>query len=630
MTAPAPTLPAGRIDHPQSEEEVITGKRKPKDKEPKMLNDEDLLLLLRSYYDEGKEARDGGVDSRTANWDANWDAYWGRYDTSGKAEWQAAEQMSEFAKFIDRYVNVLRLALVSQPDWMDVIDPTDKDGQRNRIMREFVKIHLDHCTTNRSGQRIGFDATFGSAVKSGALTMLAASVTFDRRTGFVNVDPVNAFELIFDPTGRGLYRIRRTPIDYWQLEKMKDEKDSAGKPYYNNAAIERLQAHEDGEAKAERERISGGTETSGGGSIKKPIEIDEYLCVIINSDGHLVKENQLVVVANQREIIRGPEDNPNWHGKDWIVAVPSVDVPFSVYGRSYGETFRALVATFIETTNLILDGMFADSVAAHMVHYGALADPSEVAGGLYPGIAVTADEDWPPGKDFVSKIEMGGVSPDGFRVWEAIKSEMRESAGANELSMGQVPPKGDITAREIEGAERGNTVSDTGGARDIDTRFLAPIVELVLMTALQHFDPDKNPVLAAELGPAWSKTISENRENFAKKKYRYVAKGLTAAMDRGRRLKQKLGFLQVLGQSEVLAAAYAKEHSLMKLLRELMIDFDIDAETLKKDEKELRADKEAEVTRKTAEATAGAPGGASAATGAGARGGAPLPAGLPR
>jgi len=623
MSAPSPTLPAGNtIDYPQDEEEAKTGIRKKKEK--KMLPKEDLLILLKGYMSRGKEGREGGSDPRESNWKANQDAYWGRQDTGNKAEWQAAEHMPEVANFIDRHTAALRLALLSQPEWFSITDPTEPSGNRDRMMRKFTKIHLDHCTTNASGQRIGFDATFASAVKSGAMTVLAASVTYDPISGFVNVDPVNPFELYYDPTGRGLYRIRRTEIDYWQLELMKEAKDSAGEPLYINEAIDRLQSFVDGESKTDRERQSGGSEENEGGSRRKPVTLDEYLCTIIGLDGKLIAQNQLVVVANEREIIRGPEDNPNWHGKDWIVMCPTVDVPFSVYGRTYLENFRMLAATFTEVTNLILDGMFAGAIPAHQVWQDALADPTELAEGVYPGIVVTADPDWPAGKKFVELIEMGGVNADSMRVWESLKSELREGASANELSLGQVPPKGDITATEINASSRGSTVMQMGLAKDIDTRWLAPILELVMMTGLQHFDPEKNPTLANELGKDMATMIANHRREFADIQYGYVAKGLTSAMERGQKVQGLTGALQVIGGNEVLAAAFQQDYSLSSLIAELLIGFDVDMDSIKKSDAEKLQDKQKADAARAAAAQGGAPGGG-APTGAGARGGQPIP-----
>jgi hypothetical protein len=215
---------------------------------------------------------------------------------------------------------------------------------------------------------------------------------------------------------------------------------------------------------------------------------------------------------------------------------------------------------------------------------------------------------------------MGQVSADVLRIWEALKSELREGAGANELSLGQVPPKGDITATEIRGSERGETTLSFALAKDIETKFLNPILELVLMTGLQHFDPQKNPVLADQLNPNMSKMLAGNRREFSKKKYRYVAKGISAAMERGKRLQGLMAFLQILGQSEVLAAAYAKDHSIMKLVSELLLALDIQASTLEKTEEEKRQDSEEAATARANEQTGGG-----GPTGPGARGGAPVP-----
>ena len=615
MSAATPRLPAAAVNYPQSEREILGGSAE--EKRSKKLPDAELLQLLRGYFKEAKEAREGGTDARDENWLANWNAYWSRYDTSQKAEWQAAEQMPEVGNFVDRLTAVLSLALVSQHDWQQITDPTDPTKKRGEIMSKFVRLILNHCAVNQNGQRIGFDATFSSAVKSGAMSMIAASVTFDEASGFVNIEPVNAMEVYYDPAGRGLYRIRRTPIDYWQLDKMKDQVDSKGDKIYDAAAIGRLQAHVDGESKRDRETITGSSEPESAMSRRKPILLDEYLCAIIDREGHLVAENQLVVVANEREIIRGPEDNPNWHKKDWIVSCPMIEVPFAPYGKSYVEVFRPLAATFTETTNLILDGIFAENIAAHMIWGGAIADAGELAEGIHPGMTVQADPDWPPGKPFIERIGMGGVTPASIRVWEALKAELREAGRANELSLGQVPPKGDITATEIRGAEGGTAVLQMALAKEIDTRFLAPILELAMMTGLQHFDPASNPVLADELGPEMAEMLAHQRVNFSNTRFRFVAKPMTTVMERGRQLQSLLGLAQILGQSEVLAAAFQRSHSIPKFLDQLLIHFAIDRQALEKDEEELRA-----------EATQGPivpPVGGAEPTGPGARGGAPIP-----
>jgi hypothetical protein len=243
---------------------------------------------------------------------------------------------------------------------------------------------------------------------------------------------------------------------------------------------------------------------------------------------------------------------------------------------------------------------------------------------VYPGLTVTADPDWPAGKEFVQKIEMGGVTAEAMQVWESLKAELREGASANELSLGQVPPKGDITATEINASSRGSTVMQMGLAKDIDTRWLAPLLELVLMTGLQHFDPEKNPTLANELGKDMSAMIAKHRHEFADIQYKYVAKGLTSAMERGQKVQGLTGALQVIGGNEVLAQAFQQEYSLASLISELLVGFDVDMDSIKKSDQEKQQDKQKADAARAAAAEGGAAGGG-APTGPGARGGQPIP-----
>ena len=220
---------------------------------------------------------------------------------------------------------------------------------------------------------------------------------------------------------------------------------------------------------------------------------------------------------------------------------------------------------------------------------------------------------------------MGGIDESAFRIWQALKAELREGASANELSLGQVPPKGDITATEINASSRGSTVLQMGLAKDIDTRWLAPILELVMMTGLQHFDPEKNPALANELGEDMSTMLSNHRREFADIQYKYVAKGLTAAMERGQKVQGLTGALQIIGGNEVLAQAFTQEYSLPKLIGELLQGFDVDISTLKKSDQEKQIDKQQQDAARRAAAEGGTGGSPGGPTGAGARGGQPIP-----
>lgn len=549
----------------------------------------ELINRLNGWFEEAQRARESGSEARDITWKANHDAYWGRYNTEHKAEWQAREHMPIVMTTVNRYSAGMRGALARSDDWHSIDDPADPTGAMGNNMNKFAKLLLAHSGRNASGHDIGFPPTFADIAKSGALAASVAHVSIEN--GRVRVGAIDAREIFLDPKGRGLYRIRRYEVDHWQLVALKDETDSDGKKIWDIRAINRLQAFINEEAVTERETSSGSSE-EGGHRVRKPIVLKEYLCSILNEKGELVKENQLVVMANDREIIRGPEDNPFWHGQDWILYMAPVQVPFSVYGQSYVESFAPTANTFIELTNLLIDATFASSISAHMVWVDALDKPAQLQNGIAPGVTYVADEEWPPGADFIKEVPVGTFPAQAVGIRAALKDEVREASFINDLGLGQLPGKSDITATEIQASGAGSGAMALALAADYDQRFLGPLLELVFWTGIQHYDPETDPDLATELGDDISNMIVLQRDTIRERTFKFTAFGITAAVDRAQRLQKLTGFLQILGQSEVLAAAFAQGHSIPRLIEELMKDFDIDPTRLEKTEAEQRQDEQ--------------------------------------
>ena len=568
MSATAPT------DYPSPDE---------REEQPaNALETEELIQMCRNYFDEAQEAREGGTNPRDLVWDLNWDAYWGRYDTTYKADWQARETMPEVANFVDRWAAGMRAPVSSGEDWHSVDDANDDTGLMGQMMTKFNNALLARSGRNASGQPVGFDAAFADCVKCGALSASALAVTV--QDGKVRVDAVDPRELFYDPKARGLYRVRRYEVDRYQLEAL------AEGGLYDEDAIEQLQTDINQEAETERQTSSGGLEVTSRRRVT--VVLKEFLCTILDRDGKMIAENQLIVMANDKFIIRGPEENPFWHKKDWIAFMPPIQVPFSRYGRSYVESFRQLAGTFTELTNLLIDAAFASSISSHMVWLAALDDPSQIQNGIAPGIVVTADEDWPPGQPFVQTIETGKFSPAIVTVWQGIKAELREGAFTNETSLGQIPPKGDITATEINASTAGSGALNQSLATDYDTRLLAVVLELVFWTGLQIFDPEKDPEIVNDLGEEMTAMLLNQRESIRERTFTFTSFGITSAVNRGQRLQKLLAFLQTIASNEILAAAFAQDHSIPKLIEELLRNFDVDTSRLKKSEEEKQLEQQ--------------------------------------
>jgi len=552
------------------------------------IDDDELLQVLMDYKNVGMLAKKSGLSDRDSTWDANVDAYWSRYETKEKADWQAQETLPEIQNNVDRFAASVRGALMSRSDWYSIDDPLDRMGTLMEFVKKFVDLLLAESGTNASGQPINFEHTFGQVVKSGALMAMASGVTWDPRTRRVKVAAIDPRELHYDPTGRGLFRVRTYEMDHHDLLELAQAEDDAGNEVYDVDAILDLQAGSDDEGRDASARLSG-TETVDESTGRKPIVIDEFLCDIIDNEGELVGRNQLVMVANERVIIRGPEPNPFWHGHDWIVFAPTISVPFSVYGKSFVEGFRQLVSTFVEMTNLILDAAFVDALRMFMLYPDALDDPSE-AQDWWPGKTFLADEDWPPGQDFVKSIDAGRLGSGSVQVWTAIQGMVRDAASQNEISMGQIPPKGDITATEVDRVDSHQSELVRSIAKDTEDLLLSPTLELVWMTGLQHFDPQRDIALAGELGEELTNMLVSQREGFRKRRFRFQAHGITGAIKRNERLRNLISILGLLAQNEMMSAAFLKRFSIDRVLEEIMIDAGIEISKIEKTEVEKKVE----------------------------------------
>ena len=554
------------------------------------VTDSDILQILQGYLSEGREGRAQGFEDRDSTWRRNQDAYWGRYDNTEKAKWQATEVMPHVHNSVERFGSAMRRALKQAGEWWTAKDPQDRSGLLTPMIESFTNFFLERSGTNTSGHYTNFNHTFGDIMKGGARKMICFSVTWNPKQNRVQIDPVDPSEVFLDPTNRRLFRIRETEIDLHVLMQKKDLKDSEGNPIYNLAALEDA-IRGAGDARSASANFTSDKDRQSGGSretlsTRKKIRIHEFLCDLVDRDGKLIAENQLVEMADERVLIRKPEPNPFWHGKDWIICVPMISVPWTTYGRTYVEGFASLAATFTELTNLVLDSTFITAMNAYMVWPEALADPTQLNDGMFPNKQYLADQDWPWDREFIRPVELGQVNPELFRIWAGIKNELMEASSENELGLGQLAPKSDVTATEIGAAERGGQAIHSNIAADVESTALNPMLEITYMTALQHADPAQDQELQQFLGEEWSAVLTQRRQEFRSRKFHMIANGLSGLIERAEQLRNMTGLLNIIGANETLAMAYQKEYSLPKTLGVLMRGNGVDTSQIKLDPNE--------------------------------------------
>jgi hypothetical protein len=568
-------------------------------------DDLELLRILQGYFQEADNARKSGMNPRDQKWQQNIDLYWNRYDFSQKASWQAKEVMPEVPMYVDRFAAAMKDAL-DTGQFYTVVDPFDQENDLGEAIQRVMDIWLTMVGRNQVGTPLNYSSVFEEQMKLGAL-MTTASVTvwkndvYGGRVAIENMDPRFVW---LDPTYRNLYRIRRTEIDKHELMNMARMQDSKGDSLFDLAKINELMTGLLMEDLAKRENLTGGGQQIT--STRQPIMLDEYIATVVNSEGKVLADQALIVVANNQFIVRGPEKNPYWHGRDWMTYAPLVTAPLSPYGRSYMEDFGSVAKTFTELTNLILDAVHATSMKAYVMVPNMLMDPSQANGGIHPGKTFFLDDGY-DAKQFAAALDLGQLDAGGVQVWQSMKTELSQASGINEIGMGQFAPNSRTSATEVNSTMANSSALVRSVAQTAESRVVNPQLDLVWKTGLQHVDK-KDPRFARAAGEQLWAALMGRRKELIKAPITFQANGISAVIQKGQMLQSVLQLLGVIAQNENLTQAFMQEIDVKKLLNLLFRLSNVDITKMQLSEREkLIAEAAAPLQQAQAQAPGAAP-----------------------
>ncbi len=530
------------------------------------LSDKEIVNILQGYLIEAEDARESARGNRDAVWEDNINLYWNRFDFSDKQNWQSDQVLPEAPQFVNRFAASMRQGLVRDGEFMTVNHPGDANGTLSNTIKKAMKYWLDNCGRNATGQPIEFANVFEDVMKLAAMMGACASVTWKERDGrgYVAVDPIDPREFWLDPTGRGLYRIKTTFMDLHEIEALAKLKNSKGEDTYNIEAIDQLQSFSPTENSDDKAELTGhdNEETS----TREPIRVDEYLCDLIDNDGNVRFENYLFVVANEQWLIRGPEKNPWWHKNDWIVFASAISVPLSVYGKTYMEDWGKLARTFNELTNLIIDAVHANSMNAFIGNPAALEDPAQLEEGIHPNKIFYMEEDADI-RQVLQALELGTLPAEAITLWQALKKELQEGAMFSEISLGQLS-SGEKTATEISESQQGSASTLQSIARNIETAWLEPILNLVWKTGLQHLKKDDKGMKLA-LGEESFNMLFSRRKEFVQEQITFKVDAISGLIDRNEKFKKIMSLLQIVASNELLLKAFMQNADINVLVRKI-------------------------------------------------------------
>lgn len=522
-----------------------------------------LLKTLVGYKKEAEDNRKSGLNPRDDKWRQNLDMYWNRYDFSDKADWQSQNVMPEVPGFVDRFAAAMKDALVNTPTgFYTVTDPYDAENDLTTPIKKMTDVWLSSAGKNQVGQLQDFSTFFEEQMKMGAMMACSGTVVWkkDVQGGRIACESTDPRFVWLDHTYRNLYRIRRTEVDAIEIARMGRAKTSRGKPIYDTNEMTRLVGSLVYDQQAKKELSGHGEEVS---SDRRPIILDEYIASVVDDKGKIIMDNEVVIVANDSYIIRGPEKNPFWHNKDWLVYTPMMPVPLSPYGRTYMEDFGSLAKVFNDLTNLLLDATYMSAMKAYAVVPSMLKDPTQLNSGVWPNKTFELEEGY-TAEMFMKSIELGSLDQGAVNIWQAIKGELSAAAGMNEISMGQLPSKTHISASATAGAEQSSSAIIRSVAQTVETRFLDPILDLVWKTGLQHVDQN-DPRMQATMGDMAPALIGRRRE-LIKRPITFQARGISQLIQKQQQLSALLNIMQVLIQNPQLMQAFAAKMDVNKFI----------------------------------------------------------------
>ena len=587
----------------------------------------------------------------------NREAYFGRQNWGGKQDGQSTEFLPKTSLAVEQMCNFVKRGLIKFGEWYSVEVGEEMseiiDGNQ---LRSILNVFLnDLWTANNSSSSLPIlisDAIKAGLLESTMIVKVHGGMRPLRRYKYqregttvrnvkhvlqmeedeswkLRIDLVRQEDYYPDPTGNGLYEIHTVERDLHEIIK------GAEDGLYDKKAVDQLigvdfKRPEDEKmpeaARNQNEVIHP--------AFRKRVLLHEFWGTLLDRDGQIAHENCVCTVANNRFLIRPPEDNPFWHQESPFVVAPIIRVPHSVWHKALYDDAVDLNLAQNELFNLILDGSMAAVWGVKQVRLEDLEDPSQVEGGIRQGMTLAVKQTLPHNAKVVEECTTGNVPNDAMAVYEAVDREFTQAVLTNELKLGSLPSK-QVRATEVVEASQSQGAMLDGICADIETGFIDTILYKSWLTVLQNADDLDDGIMDSVTDRAVANMImrASPEERYAlfagKSKFRVF--GLSATMARALDYQKILALLQAVQLNPMLFQAFMLRFSPEKTLRTLMHKLNINPDDWSKDQEELaKAAEEMQRTQAASQmlgqAAGQAPAQASApgAGGPGGEGGAPL------
>lgn len=582
-------------------------------------DDEGLTIIqaVKACFNEAEE----GKRQRLAQNKINRDAYFGRQDWSHKQEGQSTEFLPKVSTSVEQMTAFVKRGLMKFGDWYSVdLDRTIAQVVSGQQIRSILNCFLNDLWTGGNNASSSVPLVIADSVKMGLLESLMTikvhggmmpvrkyaykkgdmavpeeggqpeqSHDLQMEEGHewkLRIDLVRPEDYYPDPTGNGLYEIHRVEKDLHEV--IAGAEDGTYDQKVVDLLIDTDYKRPEDEERSDQDRNQPDTTAP---SFRKRVVLDEFWGTLLNEDGTIAHRNCVCTIANDKYLIRPPEDNPFWHQESPFVSVPLVRVPFSVWHKALYDDASSLNLALNEMFNLMLDGGLAAVWGIKQLRLEDLEDPNQVAGGVRQGMTLAVKQTLPHNAQVMEQVGTGNVPQDAMAVFSALDREFTQAALTNELKLGSLPPK-QVRATEVVEASQSQAVTLDGLTADIEQSFIQVFLYKAWLTILQNADdlPPDAMQSAVDRSVALLLMRASPEERFAMfaGKSKFKVFGLSATMAKALDFQKMMSMMQAVQMNPMLFQAFMQRFSPEKALRFIMNRLNINPDDLEKDQEELK------------------------------------------
>jgi hypothetical protein len=570
-----------------------------------------VLTAIREFKREAEMAR----RTRMKKNERNRRAFLEEQDWSHKIKGQSREFLPKTSMATEQFANFTKRALVAFGDWFQVDVPPNGPLSAEQIRRLLLSMLADCGPKMETGDRMPFPVIVSDCLKSGILEAIVVlkvhGCTVDERRFVAErglkgleregqlypevteslktknvprwrllIDLVRTRDWFPDPTGRGLYTIHEVERD------LSDVIEWAEAGTYDPDAVERIEEDfSQLEYEAERAR-SRNQDQATPPAFRKRVVIDEFWGAVLDSRGRMVHANCVAAVANDRYLIRPPEDNPFWHGESPFVAAPIIRVPGSVWHKALADPMVDLNLAMNELYNLMADGGLASVWGTRQLRTDWLDDASvrTIADGIPQGTTLQVKAEMPVGAKVLETVTTGEVPKDAAMMFQVTDREFQSASLSNDLALGQLPAK-QVKATEIVSADQSKAVTVDGIMTDVENMLIAPTLRKAWLTILQYAEDLPTDEVIAAVGARGALQLARMSPAARFAQYasacQFKVFGLSAMLTRAREFQKLSAMMALTSSNPVFLQVFLKEYSPSKTFAYLLKTLNIDPDNLR-------------------------------------------------